>query len=86
MSGTVFVWTHKDWPEFIVLEGRRGDRQTYAQERTCKFVSSKGCDYPPVCSACGFELGIYDCEWFEDGTYGYGGSYCPNCGAKVVER
>ena len=54
-------------------------------ERTCKFVSSKGSDYPPVCSACGYELGIYDCEWFEDGTYGYGGNYCPNCGARVVE-
>ena len=44
-------------------------------ERTCKFVSSKGSDYPPVCSACGYELGIYDCEWFEDGTYGYDGNY-----------
>ena len=53
-------------------------------EGTCKFISSKGSDYPPVCSACGYELGIYDCEWFEDGTYGYGGNYCPNCGAKVI--
>ena len=53
-------------------------------ERTCEFISSKGSDYPPVCSACGYELGIYDCEWFEDGTYGYGGNYCPNCGCKVV--
>lgn len=53
-------------------------------ERTCKFVSSKGPDYPPVCSACGYELGIYDCEWFEDGTYGYERNYCPNCGAKVI--
>lgn len=55
-------------------------------ERTCKFVSSKGSDYPPVCSACGYELGIYDCEWFEDGTYGYDGNYCPKCGARVVGR
>ena len=54
-------------------------------ERTCKFVSSKGSDYPPVCSACGYELGIYDCAWYEDGTYGYERNYCPNCGAKVVE-
>lgn len=53
-------------------------------ERTCKFVSSKGSDYPPVCSACGYELGIYDCEWFDDGTYGYEQNYCPNCGCKVV--
>ena len=53
-------------------------------ERTCNFVSSKGSDYPPVCSACGYELGIYDCAWYEDGTYGYERNYCPNCGAKVV--
>lgn len=53
-------------------------------ERTCKFVSNKGSDYPPACSVCGYELGIYDCEWFEDGTYGYDGNYCPNCGCKVV--
>ena len=59
------------------------DKQ-FVMERTCKFVSSKGSDYPPVCSACGYELGIYDCEWFDDGTYGYGQNYCPNCGAKVV--
>ena len=53
-------------------------------ERTCEFVSSKGSDRPPVCSACGYELDIYDCDWFEDGAYGYGGNYCPNCGARVV--
>lgn len=53
-------------------------------ERTCKFVRSRGSDYPPVCSACGYELGIYDCAWYEDGTYGYERNYCPNCGAKVV--
>ena len=52
---------------------------------TCEFVSSKGADYTPVCSACGYKLGIYDCEWFEDGTYGYSGNYCPNCG-KAVKR
>ena len=53
---------------------------------TCEFVSSKGSEYPPVCSACGYELGIYDCEWFEGGTYGYSGNYCPNCGAKVTPK
>lgn len=53
-------------------------------ERTCEFVSSKGSDYPPVCSACGYELGIYDCAWYEDGTYGYERNYCPNCGARVI--
>ena len=54
-------------------------------ERTCKFVSSRGVDYPPVCSECGYELGIYDCEWLDGGAYHYDGNYCPHCGAKVVE-
>lgn len=58
---------------------------TLNTERTCKFISSKGSDYPPVCNACGYELSIYDCEWFEDGTYGYDKNYCPNCGAKVMK-
>lgn len=53
-------------------------------ERTCKFVSSRDPHRPPACSACGHELDLYECEWFEDGTYGYGGNYCPHCGAKVV--
>lgn len=69
-----------DMVERVEIEG-----VDFVCERTCKFVSSKGSDYPPVCSACGYELGIYDCEWFEDGTYGYDGNYCPNCGARVVE-
>lgn len=54
-------------------------------ERTCKFVSSRGADYPPACSECGYELGIYDCDWLDDGTYRYNGNYCLNCGRKVVE-
>lgn len=55
-------------------------------ERTCMFVSSRGPDYPPSCSACGYELDLYECLWFEGGTYGYAGNYCPNCGAKVVDE
>ena len=60
-------------------------KQVYLPERTCKFISSKGLDYPPVCSECGYELGIYDCEWLDDGTYRYDGNYCPNCGRRVVK-
>ena len=82
--GITYLWVNKEFPPFVRLEGKRGDYEVYTPERTCKFVSSKGSDYPPVCSACGYELGIYDCEWFEDGTYGYGGNYCPNCGARRV--
>lgn len=70
-----------DWDK---VERVEIESDVYVKERTCKFVSSRGPDYPPACSACGYELGIYDCEWFEDGTYGYSGNYCPCCGAKVV--
>ena len=50
---------------------------TYVQERTCRFVSSKGSDYPPVCSACGYGIIVFDMEPLH---------YCPNCGAKVVSE
>lgn len=71
-----------DWEKVTSVEI---EWHTFVKQRTCKFVSSRGPDYPPACSACGYELGIYDCEWFEDGTYGYDGNYCKNCGAQVVE-
>ena len=73
----------KFWNIELTEDGVRMRDSAWA-ERTCRFVSSKGPDRPPVCDACGYELGIYDCEWFEDGTYGYNGNYCPNCGARVI--
>lgn len=74
-----------DFPDGVeVTLNKDGNMRRYLPERTCKFVSSRGADYPPVCSECGYELGIYDCEWLDDGTYRYGGNYCPNCGARVI--
>lgn len=35
------------------------------------------------CPACGYELETDDCEWSEDGAYGYDGKVCPNCGCKT---
>lgn len=74
MSETVFIWAHKDWPEFILLEGRRGDRQTYAQEHTC--YNTWDCELTGrlrfQCSECGaVSLEIAPI-------------FCPNCGRKVV--
>lgn len=54
-------------------------------ERTCEFVDDSDSEpSPPKCSACGYDPGIYECAWYEDGTYGYERNYCPNCGARVV--
>lgn len=82
MSGTVFVWTHKDWPEFIVLEGRRGDRQTYAQERTCTNASYRLDESRFHCSECGFGCWVKDVADGRDKLP----NFCPNCGAKVVDE
>lgn len=54
--------------------------QMYVPERTCRFKGAPG--KPPTCSACGFEAGIYDCDWSK---YVYSGKYCSNCGARVVK-
>lgn len=51
---------------------------------TCEFVGDA--NYPPKCSACGWQAGIYDCSWLEDGELEYDGRFCKECGAKVVEQ
>lgn len=56
-------------------------------ERTCEFVDDSDSESsPPKCSVCGYDPGIYECAWYEDGTYGYERNYCPNCGAKLVSE
>lgn len=54
-------------------------------ERTCRFIDDSDGEFPPKCSACGYEPSIYECSWLGDGGYEFEGNYCPNCGAKVVE-
>lgn len=59
--------------------------EVWNPERTCKFVDDSDDEpSPPKCSVCGYDPGIYECAWYEDGTYGYERNYCPNCGAKVI--
>lgn len=55
-------------------------------ERTCRFIDDSDGEFPPKCSACGYEPSIYECSWLGDGGYEYEGNYCPECGAKVVDE
>lgn len=51
--------------------------------RTCRFIDDSNGEFPPKCSACGYEPSIYECSWLIDGGYEYDGNYCANCGARV---
>lgn len=54
---------------------------------TCEFVDNgDGEPSPPKCSVCGYDPGIYECAWYEGGTYRYERNYCPNCGCKVLRN
>lgn len=53
---------------------------------TCEFVDDSDRESsPPKCNSCGYDPGIYECAWLDDGTYEYERNYCPNCG-KAVKR
>lgn len=55
-------------------------------ERTCRFNDAPD-KAVAICSACGFEAGIYDCDWYDDDPkYVYTGKYCSECGARVVKE
>ena len=78
------AWNTRTEREFRIVEYEIGGTR-YIPERTCRFEGAP--DEPPTCSACGFETGIYDCDWYDDEPkYVYAGKYCPNCGAKVVSE
>ena len=49
-------------------------------ERTCRFIDDSDGEFPPKCSACGYDPSIYECSWLGDGGYEFEGNYCPNCG------
>lgn len=61
--------------------------QTFAV-RTCRNDSLKRGAGVFVCSECGIYLDIADMNWDgEDDSGGfYDPNYCPNCGAKVVNK
>lgn len=93
-------WERGEW-EFCAIEGADDELDltaayhewcTAAQaieatlwRGTCRFIDDSDGEFPPKCSACGYEPSIYECSWLCDGGYKYEGNYCSNCGARVVE-
>lgn len=71
--GITYLWSNKKFPQFIRLEGKRGDYEVYTLERTCHLVEDDGLIH---CSNCG---GVAEKQ-----SWAYW-KYCPNCGGKVVE-
>ena len=68
-------WRRGEWPEYIMVshDGMREPGRRYVPERTCRYIYDKEiCAWR--CSECG---GL---EPVGDNV-----SYCPDCGAKVVE-
>ncbi len=51
-------------------------------ERTCKRVDVDGYSFRFECSTCGYVTLVHNCETRLDELP----NYCPNCGAKVVDR
>lgn len=75
----IIFGSHPDWPEYV-------------PERTCRNVSpvghnSSGWLFDFKCSECGAELCAEEMGnsplWIDDEAEPI--SYCPNCGAKVVD-
>lgn len=76
--GITYLWaSSREFPQFVRLEGKRGDYAVYVPERTCKpeTVSVSYCEDTVICSAC--KTVCDDLESFY---------YCPNCGSKVVDE
>lgn len=61
----------EDYHDFDVVLDKLADLIEPEPERTCHPVIE---DETEVCSNCGYDID------------GYGWSYCPNCGAKVVDE
>ena len=72
-------WEADEWPEHVEVDhddGRGDGPRRYVPERTCRKVPGrmKYGRRVPKCSECGQSLG--DERW----------SYCPHCGARVVDE
>ena len=71
-------------PDKVVIYPRDGDTPIpYMPERTCKNLATRKDDF--YCSECGCE--VVGCIVDDFGSFDNPlcFSYCPNCGAKVVE-
>ena len=78
------AWNTRAVVDITSLLNQDAPPVTYVRERTCRFIDDSGGEFPPKCSACGYEPSIYECSWLGDGGYEFEGNYCPNCGAKVI--
>lgn len=68
-------------PERIRVEGRGGAVEYVPDAGTCRNLAIKPAD-ELLCSRCGEHVDIAYMESADD----YRASYCPNCGAKVVDE
>ena len=75
-AGITYLWTKKEFPDFIRLEGRKGDYEFYHRRRTCQRVTlglereREVATVSWVCSECRAHLSRDD-------------RYCSSCGARV---
>lgn len=76
--------TISDDSNLLNWRGENYVRQSALCGGTCEFVDDSDREpSPPKCNSCGYDPGIYECAWLDDGTYEYERNYCPNCGRKV---
>lgn len=68
-------------PERIRVEGCGGAVEYVPDAGTCRNLATKPAD-ELLCSRCGEHVDIAYMESADD----YHASYCPNCGAKVVDK
>lgn len=55
--GITYLWTSKEFPPFVRLEGRRGEYEVYTPERACNLVRCEDCiEYEPYHTYAGMKL------------------------------
>lgn len=86
-------WPADEWPDYVEVEhddGRDRGAVRYAPERTCRMEYQTGTNNPKrgwfECSECGGLGDSVDAGWNGEKRRKDTPAYCPNCGAKVVER
>lgn len=68
-----------------------GDGSVWVKQRTCRIVPKPSDsdfvnDWHYLCSECGCEIPVYERNPDDYRVIIEHANYCPNCGAKVVER
>lgn len=78
--GITYLWSTKEFPSSIRLEGKRGDYEVYTPERTCYDVNASAREH-------GAHLFLWRCSNCDESydTEMESMNYCPNCGARVIK-